>query len=81
MNYEWKQNTGQYSSGEILFVGKWAIGGYHWDGMRSKDNPNAYKATCKLPGIKTDLGNFPTADEAKQKAEVAASHWFKNCNL
>ena len=73
---EWKNDTRPYSSGENLYLGKWLVGGYHFDSARSRDDPNKYVATCRLPGIKDSLGYFKTGDEAKVKAEFAVTLWL-----
>ena len=73
---EWKRDNAQYATGELLFLGAWNVGGYHYDSCRSIDDPLKYAATCKLPGIKGHLGNFKTDAEAKAKAEKAVTHWL-----
>ena len=78
---KWKINTAQYASGEILFLGAWNVGGYHYDGCRSQDDPLKYAATCKLPGIKRLLGYFKTGEEAKAGAEKAVAHWLSKLDI
>ena len=73
---EWKTDTRQYSNGELLYLGKWLVGGYHYDSSRGRDEPNKYLATCRLPGIKDSLGYFKTSDAAKIKAEFAVTMWL-----
>ena len=73
---EWKPVNAQYSSGELLYCGSWNVGGFHYNNARTNDDPLKYCATCTLPGIKANLGYFKTSEEAKAKAENAATHWF-----
>ena len=72
---EWKTDTRQYSSGSILYLGKWAVGGSHYDSARNRDDPNKYRATCRLPGIKGEIGHFATDAEAREKVEGAVTYW------
>lgn len=76
MNYQWKTRHHMFSPGEDLYVGAWSVGSVFYDGGRSRNEPNKYMATCKLPGMKPELGHFLTTGEAKAKALEAAVHWF-----
>jgi len=81
MNMKWEKSTLQYTSGENLFLGKWRVGGIHYNSLKSKDDPLKYKATCRLPGIKDDLGHFEDEDKAKSIVEFAVDHWIKGAEL
>ena len=72
----WERDTGRYASGEILHLGKWKVGGFHFDSSRSKDEPNKWCATCSLPGIKRCLGHFAKEEESRAKVEEAVKHWL-----
>ena len=72
----WEKDTGQYTSGEILYLGKWKVGGFHFDSSRSKGDANKWHATCTLPGIKKSLGHFATEEEARARAERAIKYWL-----
>jgi len=72
----WIKDTAKYASGEILFLGKWGVGGYQWDSCRSKGDPNVYVGTCKLPGVRAMVGKFITVDEAKVKVENVVRFWL-----
>ena len=74
---EWKCDTRQYTSGSILYLGKWAVGGAHYDGTSSRDDPKKYRATCRLPGIKGGIGHFATEAEAREAAEGAVKYWLR----
>ena len=73
---EWKNDTGKYSCGELLFLGPWKVGGCHYDSTRNRDDPAKYAATCLLPGIKSVLGHFETREKAAEVAEKAVTHWL-----
>lgn len=73
---EWKVDKTKYSCGELLYLGKWNVGGVHYDGCRTKGDPLKYTATCRLPGIKTNLGGYTTDAEAKERVESAVTHWL-----
>lgn len=72
---EWTNDIRKFSSGKILLLGKWNVASVFYDGCRSKDDPKAYRVTCSLPGIKTDLGNFENESEAMIKVEEAVRYW------
>jgi len=74
---KWETNTRKYGSGEWARVGKWVVGAYYWDAGRSTRDDKAYRATCYLPGIKDDLGNYETVEQAKARVQSAIKHWFQ----
>ena len=73
---EWKTDTRQYTSGSNLYLGKWAVGGSHYDSSRSREDPKKNRATCRLPGIKLELGCFETDAEARLTVEQAVNYWL-----
>jgi hypothetical protein len=77
MNIRWVKNTRAYGSGEILMLGKWEVGGWHYSGCLPKAEGPRNGATCNLPGIKGHLGRFHTTDEAKALVERLVRHWIK----
>lgn len=79
---EWKRQEGKYSSGEDLFLGKFVVGSAHYNSLRAKDDPRAYKASCALPGMER-LNSIPymTMDEAKEQAELRVRHWLKHAGV
>lgn len=52
---------------------------YFWDCMKNEKGP--WRLTGHLPGIKSDLGNFQTEDDAKKLALEAFEHFCKRLNL
>jgi hypothetical protein len=76
MKMEWKIDIGQYTSGELLFLGKWNVGKIHYDSCRPRNDPLKYAAKCMLPGIKSVLGHFETEAEAKDSVERAVTLWL-----
>lgn len=73
---EWKTDNGQYVIGSTLHLGKWAVGGSHYDACIDRNDPKKYRATCRLPGIKSELGHFVTDAEAREVVERAVKHWI-----
>jgi hypothetical protein len=61
---------------EILYLGKWRVGGFHYDSCRSREDPKKWEATCKLPGLKQSQGHFAEEKEAREAAEKAVKHWL-----
>lgn len=56
---------------------KWYVGGYHYNSLRNRDDPKCYKVTCRLPGLKDDLGDYETHHEAQARLEKAAVYWLE----
>jgi hypothetical protein len=73
---EWKNDAREYACGEVLVLGKWIVAGAHNNSARSRDDPKKWGASCKLPGIKPDLGWYATPEEAKERAEKAVRYWL-----
>jgi len=59
----WKTNTGRYSSGKSLYIGKVRVAGYFYNGARPKDDPKVYKVASPIETIKSDLGSYETESE------------------
>lgn len=79
---EWKQQSGKYENRENLILGNFVVGSAHYNSLRSKDDPRAYKASCLLPGMeRLNSMQFMTLEEAKQAAEDRVSHWLKHAGL
>ena len=74
----WKEDKAKYSNGYHGFVGKWRIFGVHYDGVVKTENRE--KLTCRLPDLKSDLGNFKTIEEAKLKAKDVLKYWLEKLN-
>ena len=77
----WEHDNRQYTSGEILKLGKWIVGTAYYDSGRSRDDPCKYAAKCSLPGIKLNLGFFESSEEAKARVERAVNHWIEHAEL
>ena len=72
----WLKNPDVYGTGEICKVGKWTVGAYHYAEFRGKGDPNPYRATMKLPGIKKVIGDYETKRDAQTRVEVTVRYWF-----
>jgi hypothetical protein len=78
---KWEQDTRQYSSGKVLLLGKWKVGGAYYDSCHSKDDPNKYEAKCYLPGIKNSLDYYPSEGEAMDRVEAAVRYWIDKSEI
>jgi hypothetical protein len=74
---KWVIDDAVYSNGKKLFLGKWHVGGVHWNSCRSKDDPKKYVASCSLPGIKTTLDYYENEEEAKARVEKVVHYWVE----
>ena len=77
-NLRWKKNTGKYAVGEFLYLGRWKVGGSHYDALRSKAAHDKWQAITRLPGLKRCIGHFANEEEAKDAVEQAVKFWLKN---
>ena len=77
----WLDSPGRYSNGEDAFLGRWRIGRITWDATTKRSDPNKWRATAALPGIKENLGNFETSEEAKQKLAKAVEVWMAGAGV
>jgi hypothetical protein len=76
----WERKTSQYSNGWDGILGKYVVFQCIWDPCASdKSKPHCLKSG--LPGLKSDLGNFETSEQAFAYAERALAVWLKNAEL
>lgn len=78
---KWENDTRKYSAGKILILGKWNVGGAHYDNCVSRDDNLKYCASCNLPGIKRILGHYATEEEAQKRTEEAVNHWISKSEI
>lgn len=81
MKLSWHQNNERYANGVVCRLGKFKVGSAFYSGMISRERRDKYQANCKLPGIESNLGTFPTLAEAQEKVETAVKFWLKNAGL
>ena len=80
---EWTWDTAPYSNGEYGCLGKYRVFNIYWNAARPQGstNKNDYKLTCKLPGIKSELGEFETQEKAKAYATRVLQVWLIDAGL
>ena len=71
---EVKQTFGGMSN--KAYAGKFNVGSVFYSSYVPRGDPNKYQAYCSLPGIKDDLGHFPTRQDAIDKVNSAVLYWF-----
>lgn len=77
----WQDSPGRYSNGEDAFLGRWRIGRIGWDPIVKRDDPKKWRTTTTLPGIKENLGNFETAEEARERLAKAVEVWLVGAGM
>ena len=81
LNFEWKENKGQYQTGESLYLNKIRIGSYGWNSARSqskKDDSIDWAGQVELPSL-SDIARRvygKTPDDVKAKIEQIVTNWF-----
>ena len=67
---------------QAMLNDKYEIFLINWDGTRTKGaNEPPYKLYTKLPGIKANLDNFVSVEDAQAKAVRVLSHWLYQTGL
>ena len=79
LQFKWKVKTGQFQSGESLYLNRIRLGGYEWNSLRSRDDPDApnYTGSLTLPSLKDNTVFGNTTDEIKFKLENKTNDWFQ----
>lgn len=81
LNFEWKENKGQYQSGETLYLNKIIVASYGWNSATSKADPDRedkkYSGRINLPSLKDNTRYGNTQEIVKTKIEITVKNWFK----
>lgn len=91
LNFRWVRKTGDYSSGESLYLNRIALGSYAWNISLSRDLPQAekdahqYIGSINLPSIQTVRVYGAEPEIVKAQLEKKAAEWFiealKGCEI
>ena len=80
LNFQWRENKGQYQTGETLYLGKIRVASYGWNGSRSRgdtDDNTRYYGRITLPSLR-DTGVYGSSPEdIKPKIEKVVTSWFR----
>jgi len=76
---KWITKTGQYQSGEYLYINRICVGDYDWNSCRSRDSTETdrYVGNIVLPSIKNKRVFGDSPEEVKLKVERIVNAWFK----
>ena len=82
LHLTWQVKTGQYQTGETLFINGFPIADYHWNGSRNRDIPadDAYVGNLLLPCVSDKSWKSVYSDNTniiKRKLETLAKNWFE----
>ena len=79
-----KRKTEPYINGINAYAGKWIIGSIIWNSLSSPINDKGqvckYKGNIRLPGLKQNIGDFVTEEEAIEKIEKLLNYWLDGLN-
>ena len=75
----WKKTEGRFTTGEVLWLGNYAVAKVFYSSFTSRGDDRPYKVEVLLPGIKVrdEANKFKDTDEAKRTAEAVVETWFK----
>jgi hypothetical protein len=77
LNFQWKVKTGSYQSGSECFLGRIRVAQYSWNAARSKGSSEPdWVGSIGLPQT-PDRFYAASEAEAKEKAELIITKWFK----
>ena len=76
----WVKQSGRYTNGENLYLGRWNVGSVFYDAFVAKGDNRNHKVTCNLSGIKDVLGNYADVNEAKARLETVVDMWLGKIN-
>ena len=72
----WKYDNGMYVSSTSLYLGKFKIATFFYDGGIRKGDTKKYKVTSPVNGIKDYLGHYETEEEAVAMCYRVATTFF-----
>lgn len=77
----WKKSKGTYVNGEDYYLGRFKVGGWHYDGLRDKDATDRHLVSCSLPGLRKTLGWHRSPEDARKFLEKAVKAWIEGAGL
>ncbi len=79
LNFQWKAKTGQFQSGENLYLSRIQVGQYSYNAMRGRSEShegNDWIGNINLPSLKTDRVCAGDIDGIKMKLQNIVTKWF-----
>ncbi len=79
MQFKWKRKTGQFQSGESLYINRIRVAGFEWNSSRSKGDTEApdWVGHIELPSLNNNRMYGHGEAEVKSKIEQVVTAWFK----
>lgn len=72
----WVESESKYSRSDNLKLGKVTVASVFYYDSITKGSDLKYALTTQMGGIKSHLGYYETAQQAKDKAELVLAHWI-----
>lgn len=79
MNFIWKVKTGRFQSGSSIYLNRIRLGGFEWNGTRSKTGShedNDWTGKMILPSLVNATVYSGNEHDIKNKMEKIAQDWF-----
>lgn len=77
----WEPSKHRQSSGETLRMGRYPVGEWQLDAELRKGARASFAVTCRLPGVRADLGHCETSDKARSLLEKVVTGWVNSAGL
>lgn len=77
----WEPSKHRHSNGETLRLGRYPVGEWQLDAELRKGARASFAVTCRLPGVRPDLGHCETSDKARSLLEKVVMGWVNSAGL
>lgn len=77
----WEPSKHRQSNGETLRMGRYPVGEWKQEQELRKGAKASFAVTCRLPGVRSDLGHCETSDKARSLLEKVVTGWVNSAGL
>lgn len=80
MEYTWRVKTGQFQSGQSMYLNRILLGGYYWNGTQPQsahDDSKNWVGELALPSLVKGMIYGHSEENIRAEMERAANSWFK----
>lgn len=77
----WEPALTRHTGGEILRLGKYPVGDWQVDATLTNGAKANYAVSCRLPGVRAEVGHCESSDKARALLEKVVKSWVKHAGL